>query len=51
MFAEEGAAGTPDEIEPLRDCIDTVDEEIVRLLDERARLARRIGEIKHTEGL
>ena len=31
MFAEEGAAGTPDEIEPLRDCIDTVDEEIVRL--------------------
>ena len=51
MFAEEGVAGTPDEMEPLRDSIDTIDEEIVRLLDERARLARRIGAIKHTEGL
>ena len=38
-------------MEGLRDGIDTVDEEIVRLLDERARLARRIGEIKHAEGL
>lgn len=35
----------------LRDGIDAVDEEIVRLLDERARLARRIGEIKLAEGL
>src|ERR687894_434378 len=38
-------------MEGLRDGIDAVDEEIVRLLDERARLARRIGEIKHAEGL
>ncbi len=51
MFAEEGAMGTPEELESLRDSIDAVDEEIVRLLDERARLARRIGEIKLAEGL
>ena len=51
MFAEEGVAGTPGELEGLRAGIDAVDEEIVRLLDERARLARRIGEIKHAEGL
>src|ERR671933_14570 len=51
MFAEEGVAATPDELEGLRGGIDAVDEEIVRLLDERARLARRIGEIKLTEGL
>jgi chorismate mutase / prephenate dehydratase len=51
VFAEEGVAGTPDELEGLRADIDTVDEEIVRLLDERARLARRIGEIKLAEGL
>src|SRR4028118_1178906 len=38
-------------MEGLRDGIDAVDEEIVRLLDERARLARRIGEIKLAEGL
>jgi chorismate mutase/prephenate dehydratase len=51
VFAEEGAAGTPKELEGLRAAIDAVDEEIVRLLDERARLARGIGEIKHAEGL
>ncbi len=51
MFAEEGVPETPKEMEGLRDGIDTVDEEIVRLLDERARLARRIGEIKLAEGL
>jgi chorismate mutase/prephenate dehydratase len=51
MFAEEGVAATPDELEGLRAGIDVVDEEIVRLLDERARLARRIGEIKLAEGL
>ena len=51
MFAEKGAAGTPEELEGLRVGIDAVDEEIVRLLDERARLARRIGEIKLAEGL
>jgi chorismate mutase/prephenate dehydratase len=31
--------------------IDSIDEEIVRLLDRRAWLARRIGEIKHQNGL
>ncbi len=35
----------------MRAGIDAVDEEIVRLLDERARMARRIGEVKLAEGL
>ena len=51
VFAEEGVAGTPKELEGLRASIDAVDEEMVRLLDERARLVRRVGEIKHAEGL
>ena len=38
--------GGVDELGTLRAGIDEVDEEIVRLLDRRARLARRIGEIK-----
>src|SRR5918999_321793 len=38
-------------MEALRRGIDSVDEEIVRLLDRRAWLARRIGEIKHENGL
>ena len=38
-------------METLREGIDAVDEEIVRLLDRRAWLARRIGEIKHKNGL
>src|SRR5215210_4870077 len=41
----------PDEMQTLREGIDSVDEEIVRLLDHRAWLARRIGEIKHQNGL
>jgi chorismate mutase/prephenate dehydratase len=44
-------AKAPNEMETLRAGIDSVDEEIVRLLDRRARLARRIGEIKQKEGL
>ena len=43
--------GTKDEMEALRAGIDGVDDEIVRLLDRRARLARRIGEIKQENGL
>jgi chorismate mutase / prephenate dehydratase len=43
--------GTKDEMEALRAGIDEVDEKIVRLLDQRARLARRIGEIKQENGL
>jgi chorismate mutase/prephenate dehydratase len=43
--------GTSDEMEALRTGIDEVDEKIVRLLDQRARLARRIGEIKQENGL
>src|ERR687893_1644160 len=43
--------GPRDEMETLRAGIDVVDEEIVRLLDRRARMARRIGEIKREEGL
>jgi chorismate mutase/prephenate dehydratase len=45
------AQGMPDEMGALRAGIDAVDEEIVRLLDRRARLARRIGEIKQEKGL
>jgi chorismate mutase/prephenate dehydratase len=41
----------PSDIEALRQGIDSVDEEIVRLLDRRAWLARSIGEIKHQRGL
>ena len=48
MLAKDGA---PDEMDGLRVGIDEVDEEIVRLLDRRARLARRIGEIKQERGL
>jgi len=39
------------EMQALREGIDSVDEEIVRLLDRRAWLARRIGEIKSEKGL
>ncbi len=42
---------TPNELGELRAGIDSVDAEIVRLLDRRARLARRIGEIKQKNGL
>src|ERR671916_80223 len=42
---------TKEEMGALRDAIDEVDEEIVRLLDRRARLARRIGEIKQENDL
>ena len=45
ITAFHGGAKT-DELGTLRAGIDEVDEEIVRLLDRRARLARRIGEIK-----
>lgn len=51
MGAERDIAVTPKELEGLRIGIDAVDEQIVRLLDERARLARRIGEIKLARGL
>jgi chorismate mutase / prephenate dehydratase len=40
-----------DEMGALRAGIDSIDEEIVRLLDRRARLARRVGEIKQINGL
>ncbi len=43
--------GLRDEMVDLRAGIDEVDEDIVRLLDRRARLARRIGELKHQKGL
>ncbi|CAN5622672.1 prephenate dehydratase [soil metagenome] len=49
MLAEN--RGKPDDMDNLRIGIDEVDEEIVRLLDRRARLARKIGEIKRAEGL
>ena len=49
MFAED-RNGT-NAMDGLRDGIDAVDAEIVRLLDRRARLARRIGELKREHGL
>lgn len=39
------------EMEELRQGIDEVDGEMVRLLDRRARMARRIGEVKHARGM
>jgi chorismate mutase / prephenate dehydratase len=52
MFVEKrGGPEAPGEMENLRTRIDAVDGEIVRLLDERARMARRIGEIKLAGGL
>jgi chorismate mutase/prephenate dehydratase len=51
--AEASVADVPPgkEMGEIRQKIDAVDEEIVRLLDRRAWLARRIGEIKHQNGL
>ncbi len=40
-----------EEIKSLRERIDRIDEEILKLLNERAKLAKRIGEIKLKEGL
>ena len=54
MHAEGGTGPAPEapgEMDGLREGIDAVDAEIVRLLDERARLARRIGEVKLAKGL
>src|ERR671910_1150545 len=47
----DASASTEAGMSALREGIDAVDEEIVRLLDRRAWLARRIGEIKHERGL
>lgn len=38
-------------LEELREKIDTVDTELLRLLNERADLVHGVGEIKHAEGL
>jgi chorismate mutase / prephenate dehydratase len=40
-------AGDQEELSKLRDRIDALDSEVLRLLSERAQLAHRIGEIKH----
>lgn len=48
---KDAAKDAREELDGLRDGIDEVDAEVVRLLDRRARLARRIGEIKHQRGL
>ena len=50
MLAEDGAR-KPNEMGGLRQQIDAVDEQIVRLLDHRAQLAREVGEIKRDQGL
>jgi chorismate mutase / prephenate dehydratase len=51
VFAKDRAPRELGEMDELRIGIDAVDEKIVRLLDERARIARKIGEIKHAQGL
>ena len=40
-----------DEIEELRQRIDSIDDELLRLFNERAKLAVQIGHIKKTQGL
>ncbi|MHB1358071.1 MAG: prephenate dehydratase [Rhodocyclaceae bacterium] len=40
-------ASTEEELGKLRDGIDRIDGEVLRLLSERAQLAQRVGEIKH----
>jgi chorismate mutase/prephenate dehydratase len=40
-------ASSEDELGKLRDGIDHIDNEVLRLLSERARLAQRVGTIKH----
>ncbi|RMH80014.1 MAG: prephenate dehydratase [Acidobacteria bacterium] len=40
-----------EELRELRSKIDSIDEEILRLLNERARLARKVGEVKKRHGL
>jgi chorismate mutase len=45
-----GAADTV-ELEAIRAEIERVDEAIVFLIDERLRLARRVGELKRTVGM
>ena len=49
----EGAPTAADtvELEAIRAEIERVDEAIVFLIDERLRLARRVGELKRTAGL
>lgn len=53
---EDRAAGervnaSPNEMDELRSGIDEVDAEIVRLLDRRAVLVRRVGDVKTRDGL
>ncbi len=40
-----------DSLKQLRDSIDSIDKEIVERLNERVRLAARIGHIKHEQGM
>ena len=50
MAGESGQAGVNDEREELsrlRQGIDAIDDEILRLINQRADLAHRVGEIKH----
>jgi len=44
-------AGVMGKLDELRDDIDRVDEVLVRLLNERARVACEIGEIKKAQGI
>ncbi len=46
-----GAQSPMDEIDELRQRIDSIDDELLRLFNERARLAVQIGQIKKTQGL
>jgi chorismate mutase len=47
----ESATADPVELEAVRAEIERVDEAIVFLIDQRLRLARRVGELKRAAGL
>jgi len=53
MTDDDRARGAPEagELEAIRSEIGRVDEAIVFLIDERLRLARRVGELKRTAGM
>jgi chorismate mutase len=46
MFALDGDAGTQEQLETCRREIDSVDQRIVGLLEERARVVEQVGKIK-----
>ena len=50
MAEREQVAAAESELGPLRQRIDTLDRELVRLLHERAEVVKRVGEVKRSHG-